>query len=159
MFLTILMMLPPEGQDRFLLLWVTVRENLVKYVRMKLNGVPTYKDCEDIVEDAFVRVMEQYERYHDRPDEEIKAILIRTCDNLCSNEKTRSGKIVTVSLSAEEDGGVINEASLSGEEVMTPEDLIISESNTEHIKEIIRSLPPIQRDILQMRILMPTARP
>ena len=120
MFLTVLMTLPPEGQDRFFLLWETVRENLVKYVRMKLNGVPTYKDCEDIVEDAFVRVMEQYERYHDRPDEEIKAILIRTCDNLCSNEKTRSRRIVTVSLSAEEDGGVINEASLSGEEVMTP---------------------------------------
>ncbi|MBO4219625.1 MAG: sigma-70 family RNA polymerase sigma factor [Clostridia bacterium] len=153
MFLTVLMMLPPEGQDRFFLLWETVRENLVKYVRMKLNGVPTYKDCEDIVEDAFVRVMEQYERYHDRPDEEIKAILIRTCDNLCSNEKTRSRKIVTVSLSPDVDGDEINEASLSGEEVMTPEDLIISESNTEHIKEIIRSLPPIQRDILQMKIL------
>ena len=153
MFLTVLMMLPPEGQDRFLLLWETVRENLVKYVRMKLNGVPTYKDCEDIVEDAFVRVMEQYERYHDKPDEEIKAILIRTCDNLCSNEKTRSRRIVTVSLSAEEDGDVINDASLSGEDDMTPEDLIISESNTEHIKEIIRSLPPIQRDILQMKIL------
>ena len=36
---------------------------------------------------------------------------------------------------------------------MTPEALIISESNIEHIKEIIQSLPPIQRDILQMKIL------
>ena len=36
---------------------------------------------------------------------------------------------------------------------MTPEDLIVSESNTEHIKEIIRKMPPIQRDILQMKIL------
>lgn len=153
MFLTALMMLPPKGQNRFILLWETVRENLVKYVRMKLIGVPTYKDCEDIVEDAFVRVMEQYEQYQDKPDEEIKAILIRTCDNLCSNEKTRSRKIVTVSLSADGDGNEIDEASLSGEEVMTPEDLIVSESNTEHIKEIIRKMPPIQRDILQMKIL------
>ncbi len=153
MFLTVLMTLPLEGQDRFLFLWEAVRANLVKYIRWKLDGVSTYKDCEDILEDAFARVMEQYERYSGLPDEEIKAILIRTCDNLCSNEKTRSRRIVTVSLSAEEDGGEINEASLSGEEVMTPEDLIISESNTEHIKEIIRSLPPIQRDILQMKIL------
>ena len=153
MFLTVLMTLPPEGQDRFLLLWETVRENLVKYVRMKLNGVPTYKDCEDIVEDTFVRVMEQYERYHDKPDEEIKAILIRTCDNLCRNEKTRSRRIGFVPLSADGDGGEIGEASLSGEEVMTPEDLVMSGSNTEHIKVIIRSIPPIQRDILQMKIL------
>ena len=109
MFLPVLMMLPPEGQDRFLLLWETIRENLVKYVRMKLNSVPTYKDCEDIVEDAFVRVMEQYERYHDKSDEEIKAIIIRTYDNLCRNEKTRSGKIVTVSLSADGDGDEINQ--------------------------------------------------
>ena len=30
---------------------------------------------------------------------------------------------------------------------------MISESNTEHIKEIIRKMPPVQRDILQMKIL------
>ena len=60
---------------------------------------------------------------------------------------------ITVSLSPDVDGDEIDEAFLSGEEVMTPEALIISESNIEHIKEIIQSLPPIQRDILQMKIL------
>ena len=65
MVLTVLMILPLERQNRFILFWETIRENLVKYVRMKLNGGPTYKDCTDIVEDAFVRVMEQYKRYKD----------------------------------------------------------------------------------------------
>ena len=153
MFLTVLMTLPLEGQDRFLFLWEAVRANLVKYIRWKLDGVSTYKDCEDILEDAFARVMEQYERYSGLPDEEIKAILIRTCDNLCRNEKSRSRKIGFVSLSEEGNRNEIDETALSGKDIRTPEDLMISESNTEHIKEIIRKMPPVQRDILQMKIL------
>lgn len=151
MFLSVLMTLPPEGQERFLRLWEAVRANLVKYIRRKLDGVSTYKDCEDILEDAFVRVMEQYGRYGGLPDEELRAILIRTCDNLCRNERRRSGRIGFVSLPAEY--GVTGEDLPAEDTIRTPEDLVVSESNAAHIREIIRTLPRAEGEILQMRIL------
>ena len=146
-----LMSLPREAQNRFLILWESSREHLVKYVRGKLDGVPTYQDCEDIVEEAFVRIMERYDSYRDLPDGTLKAIVIRTCENLCLNERRRSGRIAFSSADDPEQSAEAEET--AGREERTPEEVVVSGSAVRQIREILLSMPSPQRDALQMRIL------
>ena len=151
MFLLYLLTLPPEAQDRFFGLWESSRVNLIKYVHGKLSGIQTYKDCEDIVEDAFIRIMERYDSYRDMPDGTLKAIIIRTCDNLCKNERVRGEKIAFTSADDMDDA---EEAKLlSDTDSLTPEEIVISEDGVRRIKEILLSMQSVQREILQMKIL------
>lgn len=155
MFFLYLMTLPPEAQDLFLVLWESIKENLVKFVSSKMTGSYTYKDCEDLVEEAFVRVMTKYEDYKDKKDEEIKAIIIRTCENLCINERIRSGKITFVSsdIHMENDETGDEHDFQLGTDYTTPEDIVVSEDNERQIERILLKMPEKWRNLLQMRIV------
>lgn len=155
MFFLYLMTLPPEAQNLFLILWESVKEHLVKYVRGKMTGAYSYKDCEDIVQEAFIRVMNKYDDYKNKDAEEIKAIIIRTCENLCINERIRNGKIAFESADVHRENdetGMEHDYQL-GTDYTTPEDIIISEENEKQIRRIILEMPEKWRDVLQMRIV------
>ena len=155
MFFLYLTTLPSEAQNLFLILWDSIKENLVKYVSSKMIGSYSYKDCEDIVEEAFIKVMEKYDDYKDKEIEEIKAIIIRTCENLCKNEKNRNGKFIFVSADVhreDDESGDEYDYQL-GADYTTPEDIVISEGNEDHIRRILFEMPDKWRCVLQMRIV------
>ncbi len=79
-----------EGGERILLLWERYGGALFRYVRRMLGSGSPAMDAEDIVSEAFLRVMERYERYGERTDEQMKALLLRVCRNLSLDERRRS---------------------------------------------------------------------
>ncbi len=146
MFSFMLMLLSEEGRDRIARLWTEYGGVLIRRTFDRLGGAASYKDAEDIVSEAFSRLIESYERYNGRTDEQMKAILLRTCRNLCIDEYRRSRRITFTSL--EEDAPDFPE-----NEAAAPEDLVISEETVDRLKSIVQSLEGKYRDVLEMKIL------
>ncbi|MBQ3638303.1 MAG: sigma-70 family RNA polymerase sigma factor [Clostridia bacterium] len=136
-----------EGGERILLLWERYGGALFRYVRRMLGSGSPAMDAEDIVSEAFLRVMERYERYGERTDEQMKALLLRVCRNLSLDERRRSAKI------PEEDPDAADPDSLPDPEAKTPEDLLISEENARRMTKIVLSLGRIYRDVLEMKMI------
>ena len=146
MFSLMLMLLSEEERDRIGRLWKEYGGLLIRRTFDRLGGAAAYKDAEDIVSEAFSRLIESYERYHGRTDEQMKAILLRTCRNLCIDEYRRNRLISFTSL--EEDTPAFPE-----DEAAAPEDLVISEETVVRLKRIVQSLEGKYRDVLEMKIL------
>ena len=68
----LLMTLEAEERNRVLALWQDHGPSLVRYAQKELG--PMSDDAEDVVSDAFERLMLHYERYGDRTDEQIKGL-------------------------------------------------------------------------------------
>ena len=71
----LLMTLEAEERNRVLALWQDHGPSLVRYARRELG--PLSDDAEDVVSDAFERLMIHYERYGDRTDEQIKGLFLK----------------------------------------------------------------------------------
>lgn len=147
MFALMLTLLPEEGRDRIRRLWEEYGDTLIRASHRLLGSAATYKDAEDVVVDSFVRLMEHFERYEGRTDEQMKAILLRTCENLSINEYRR-GQRLSFSPLEEEEGTVFPSS-----DPPAPDDLVVSAENVERLKEIIRSLDAKYREVLEMKIL------
>jgi len=148
MITLMLMLLPEEDRDRIGRLWVEYGNTLTQWSYDRLGSTATYKDAEDIVSEAFVRLLEHYERYDGRTDEQMKSILLRTCTNLCIDEYRRGRQIDFVSLEDEGDNSVFPE-----NEPTAPEDLAISEETVARLKGIVQALDWKYREVLEMKIL------
>ena len=74
--LLILMTLDDAEQNRVLALWRANGGALVRYARREL-GPGAADEAEDVVSDAFERLMIHYERYGGRTDEQMKGLLMR----------------------------------------------------------------------------------
>ena len=139
----------PEGErDRIGRLWAEYGGALIRFSYDRLGGAATYKDAEDIVSEAFIRLIEHFERYEGRTDEQMKALLLRTCSNLCVDEYRRGRKIAFTALEEEEDGPAFPE-----NEPPAPEDLVLSEETVGRLKTIVLSLEEKYRRVLEMKIL------
>ena len=149
MIALMLMLLPEEDRDRIGSLWSEYGRTLIQWSYDRLGSTATYKDAEDIVSEAFIRLIEHYERYNGRTDEQMKAILLRTCSNLCINEYRRGKRITFTSLEEEEEKNAV----LSESESPIPEDFIISKESVNRLKDIVKSLDRKYRDTLEMKIL------
>ncbi|MBR4206279.1 MAG: sigma-70 family RNA polymerase sigma factor [Clostridia bacterium] len=143
-----LMLLPEEDRDRIGRLWSEYGGTLIERSLDLLGSAATYKNAEDIVSEAFIKLIEHYERYGGRTDEQMKAILLRTCTNLCINEYRRGKRITFQPLEEEE-----NDAAFPENDPPAPEDLIISEEAVVRLKDIVKSLGRIYREVLEMKIL------
>ena len=62
MFALMLMLLPEEDRSRIRRLWEEYGDMLIRRSHRLLGGAATYKDAEDIVGDAFLRLIEHFER-------------------------------------------------------------------------------------------------
>ena len=151
MFSIVFMTLTDEGQNRVLALW---RENgaaLVRYARNELGASVSRDEAEDVVSEAFEKLMTCYERYGDQTEEQMKGLLFRIVRNLCMDAHRRRKRESAVSSDAE---FIPAEEKDSFELIMdpSPEDLLISEENVRRMKAIFRSLSPALRDVLEMKL-------
>ena len=143
------MLLPEEGRDRIGRLWAEVGDTLVRWSYDRLGRTATYKDAEDIVTEAFTRLIEHDERYERCTDRQMKSILLRTCSNLCINEYRRSRHMVFASFDETEEEGAL----FPDPEPSAPEDFVISDETVARLKRIIHSLDGKYREVLEMKIL------
>lgn len=147
------MTLSEEGQNRVLSLWQESCAALLRYAKKELGQTAPSWEAEDIVSDAFERLMIRYERYENLTDEQIKSLLIRTVRNL-SVDAYRRRKRLPVPLSVSEpDGDDAPDSLLRNPENRTPEEIVVSEDNIRRMKAMIRSLTPALRDVLEMRLI------
>ena len=156
----LLMTLSEEGRNRVLSLWQQSCAALLRYAKKELgqsapSGAPS-GEAEDIVSEAFERLMIHYERYENLTDEQIKSLLIRTVRNL-SVDAYRRRKRLTVPL-ADPDGDDASDSPLRNpesrtSEERTPEEIVVSEDNIRRMKAMIRALSPALRDVLEMRLI------
>ncbi len=137
-----------EDQDRIGRLWTEVGDTLVRWSYDRLGRTATYKDAEDIVTEAFARLIEHYERYERCTDRQMKSILLRTCSNLCINEYRRSRHMLFTSFDETEEKDLFPDP-----EPSAPEDFVISDETVARLKRIIHSLDGKYREVLEMKIL------
>ncbi|MBR4204307.1 MAG: sigma-70 family RNA polymerase sigma factor [Clostridia bacterium] len=149
MFSILLTTLTAEEQNRVLALWQENGAALVYYARNELESPDRQEEAEDIVSEAFARLMTHYERYGNRTDEQMKGLLFRIVHNLCVNEHRRR-KRNSAFLYDEEDLRKVSPEAASPE--LSPEDIVISEENIRRMKSIFRSLSPKQKEVLEMKL-------
>ena len=145
------MTLSEEGRNRVLILWQETCAALLRYAKKELGQSAPSGEAEDIVSDAFERLMLRYERYENLTDEQIKSLLIRTVRNL-SVDAYRRRKHLPVPLS-DPDGEDAPDSPLRNPENRTPEEIVVSEDNIRRMKAMIRTLSPALRDVLEMRLI------
>ena len=150
------MTLSEEGRNRVLIFWQETCAALLRYAKKELGQSAPSGEAEDIVSDAFERLMLRYERYENLTDEQIKSILIRTVRNL-SVDAYRRRKHLPVPLS-DPDGEDAPDSPPRNPEKQppderTPEEIVVSEDNVRRMKAMIRSLSPALRDVLEMRLI------
>lgn len=129
-------------------LWEKYARGLLGYTRSLMSGGALYKDAEDIVGEAFLRLMDRIGRggYADKEDEELKRILMRICRNLVIDEQRRAGRVRMESFD-----------DYPGEEEPdpspTPEEIAEERDEARRARAVLISLPPEQRCILEMRLV------
>ncbi len=146
----LLMTLEAEERNRVLALWQDHGPSLVRYARKELG--PMSDEAEDVVSDAFERLMIHYERYGDRTDEQIKGLLLRMVRNLCMDAHRKRKRISGAITTTEADIADWKD-SVADPLEQTAEEVVISEDNIRRMKALIRSLSPALRDVLEMRLI------
>ena len=148
MFAALLMTLEEKGRNRILALWQENGASLVLYAQKELGTAGTLPDAQDIVSDAFERLMIHFERYEGRTEDQMKGLLFRIVRNLCMDahrKKKRAPELEPYDTYEEGDAG---EAGLE----LTPEDLLVSEDNIRRMKKVFQSLSPALREVLEMKL-------
>ena len=142
----LLMTLDEEERSRILTLWQENGAALVLYAQKELGSAESFADAQDIVSDAFERLMIHYERYEGRTDEQMKGLWFRTVRNLCmdAHRKRKRSPAFESYDGAEEPGDCRSER--------TPEEIVISEDNVRRMQKIFLSLSPALREVLEMKL-------
>ncbi|MBR4206310.1 MAG: sigma-70 family RNA polymerase sigma factor [Clostridia bacterium] len=161
MFFILYMTLSEEGRNRVLSLWQETCAALLRYAKKELGPSAPSGEAEDLVSDAFERLMIHYERYAGLGDEQMKSILMRTIRNLAVDAYRRRKHLPTPLFNpgGEDDSDFPpgpEEERLSQEllpEPCSPEEIVVSEDNIRRMKAMIRSLSPALRDVLAMRLI------
>ena len=150
MFDILLMILEEEERNRILALWQKNGSALVHYARKELG--PAGDDAEDVVSEAFERLMIHYDRYGTRTDEQMNGLLLRMVRNLCMDAHRKRNQVSAVFPISEIDAEDLTEdVTDPGEQ--TPEEFVVSDDNVRRMKAVIRSLTPALKDVLEMRLI------
>ena len=150
MFAILLMTLFDDEQNRVRILWQENGSALVQYARKELGHSASPDEAEDIVNEAFARLMTHFERYGSRTDAQMKGLLFRIVRNLCMDAHRRRGRISFLS-----DEEYLTEEADDPAELFrepSPEDRIVSRENVDRMKAIFRSLSPALRAVLEMKL-------
>ena len=113
---------------------------------------PAGDDAEDVVSEAFERLMIHYDRYGTRTDEQMNGLLLRMVRNLCMDAHRKRNQVSAVFPISEIDAEDLTEdVTDPGEQ--TPEEFVVSDDNVRRMKAVIRSLTPALKDVLEMRLI------
>jgi len=145
--------LSEEEQNKFLILWEKHSKKLLVYVDAKMYGINTHKTSEDIVGDAYLLLMTHYQRYEELEEYQLKALLIKICNNLLINEAKRGNRICFTSTSQINDDGEENEMEIY-DDSFVPEAIVISEDTITRIESIIQTLDIKYQDVLNMKLFI-----
>jgi len=148
MIALLLMTLDEEERNRILLLWQENGAALILYAQKILGSAGTFEDAQDIVSEAFERLMIHFERYERLSEVQMKGLLFRIVRNLCMDfhRKTKRTPVMEIYDDTEtpEHG--------DDAEVFSPEDLVISEDNVQRMQKVFLSLSPALREVLEMKL-------
>ena len=145
--------LSEEEQNKFLILWEKHSKKLLVYVDAKMYGINTHKTAEDIVGDAYLLLMTHYQRYEELEEYQLKALLIKICNNLLINEAKRGNRIYFTSTSQINDDGEESEMEIYDDSFI-PEAIVISEDTVTRIEKIIQTLDIKYQDVLNMKLFI-----
>lgn len=145
--------LSEEEQNKFLILWEKHSKKLLVYVDAKMYGINTHKTAEDIVGDAYLLLMTHYQRYEELEEYQLKALLIKICNNLLINEAKRGNRIYFTSTSQINDDGEESEMEIYDDRFI-PEAIVISEDTVTRIEKIIQTLDIKYQDVLNMKLFI-----
>lgn len=145
--------LSEEEQNKFLILWEKHSKKLLVYVDAKMYGINTHKTAEDIVGDAYLLLMTHYQRYEELEEYQLKALLIKICNNLLINEAKRGNRIYFTSTSQINDDGEESEMEIYDDRFIL-EAIVISEDTVTRIEKIIQTLDVKYQDVLNMKLFI-----
>jgi len=153
MFAILLLTLTDEEQNRVRILWQENGTALVRYARKELGHSvsPAADEAEDIVSEAFAKLMTHYERYGGRTDAQMKGLLFRIVRNLCMDAHRRRKRVSSFQSDRDDFSMEPDEHTADWNEP-SPEDLIVSRDNINRMKAIFRSLSPALREVLEMKL-------
>lgn len=148
MIALLLMTLDEEERNRILLLWQENGAALVLYAQKELGSAGTFEDAQDIVSEAFERLMIHFERYERLSEVQMKGLLFRIVRNLCMDfhRKKKRAPVLDPYDDAEKPESGENPAE------QTPEDLVISEDTVQRMQKVFLSLSPALREVLEMKL-------
>ena len=151
MFSILLMTLSDDEQSRVISLWLENGSALVHYARKELGPSGSRDEAEDIVSDAFERLMTRFERYGGLTDVQLKGLLFRIVRNLCMDAHRLRKRTSAFQSDVEFDSDEMNDFIADNGEP-SPEEALVSEENVRRMKAIFRSLSPALREVLEMKL-------
>ena len=148
MIALLLMTLDEEERNRILLLWQENGAALVLYAQKELGSAGTFEDAQDIVSEAFERLMIHFERYERLSEVQMKGLLFRIVRNLCMDFHRKKKRMpAPESYDDPEDREYAEDTA-----EQTPEELVISEDNVQRMQRVFLSLSPALREVLEMKL-------
>ena len=148
MIALLLMTLDEEERNRILLLWQENGAALVLYAQKELGSAGAFEDAQDIVSEAFERLMIHYERYEGLSEVQMKGLLFRIVRNLCMDFHRKKKRAPVLEAYDEAEDPEYGEDPTE----QTPEELVIFEENVQRMQKIFLSLSPALREVLEMKL-------
>lgn len=122
--------------NQFKITVLPLRDKLVNYAQRLTED---YSDAEDVVQEAMLKlwsIRDQLHKYHS-----IEALAMKITHNLCM-DVWRKNRKTTVS---------IDQITLPHQSTMTADRFLETTDEMRLLREIIKSLPPLQQTILRMK--------
>lgn len=118
------------------------KENLNRFLNVALSKLHNRQDAEDAVQQAFLRLVEKPERFFFIPVQarvQYVYIIVKNVSIEMFNKKNK------VSIEKLDEENPYNENSIS------LEDNVVGKLSKDKLKRFIKTLPPLQRDVLTLR--------
>lgn len=140
-----LLMLDTAQQNIFIQLWEKYSERLL----YRAYGYLGHREAaEEAVGDTFLSLMKHFSRYEDCSEDELLALLLTILDNTMRNQTKRSSRIRFISLQRNDEPDLDLPDSKAD-----PAEIALSRITVQRIMELLTRLPPIYREVLDLRLL------
>lgn len=140
-----LLMLDTAQQNIFIQLWEKYSERLL----YRAYGYLGHREAaEEAVGDTFLSLMKHFSRYEDCSEDELLALLLTILDNTMRNQTKRSSRIRFISLQRNDEPDMDLPDSKAD-----PAEIALSRITVQRIMELLTRLPPIYREVLDLRLL------
>ncbi len=140
-----LLMLDTAQQNIFITLWENYSERLLRRAYGYLGHKET---AEEAVGDTFLSLMKHFSRYEDCSEDELLALLLTILDNTMRNHVKRSSRLKLIPLQRDDEPDFDLPDSESD-----PAEIAVSRMTVQRIMELLTQLPPIYREVLDLRLL------
>ena len=137
-----------EERELFSLLWNKYSLKLLKRINIKVSNMSI---AQELVSDTYVALMNNFNRYNDLSEEQLKAMLLTISDHLTINYLKKHSKINILSLHNENIDKNIEETEICDTSINV-EKMVISKITVKEIEKIIEELDPIYSEILKLKL-------